>query len=217
MKQIRVLLADDQTLFRAGLQCLINQIEGFHVYAEGPCEIKVMEQVAQCQPDIVAFGINADWAGGIALIGKLRQRCPDMGIILLTTESSEQCVIEAFQSGVSAYLLKTADPAQLEVALKAVASNESYLSPDLSSKVIRRFAAPSLILKNPLQTMTTRQLQILTMIGYRKGIKQIAHELSLSPKTIAAHRTKIMERTGEKDTVGLVLYARKFGLSKSDD
>lgn len=216
MSSTRILLADDQTLFRAGLRCLIGQLDGFYFADDLPFEIEAIEKMALSASDIVAVGINTDWYEGIASIARLRQQFPKVGILLMTMESTEQSIAEAFQAGVSAYLLKSADIRQLESALRAVAANQPYLSPELPPKILRQFSGVAQKAHNPLQSMTGRQLQVLAMIGNRKGIKQIAHELDLSPKTIAAHRTKILEHTGEKDTVGLVLYARKFGLAKSD-
>jgi DNA-binding NarL/FixJ family response regulator len=82
--------------------------------------------------------------------------------------------------------------------------------------MIHRFTFPTTLSSNPARTLTARQLQIIGMIGNRKTNKQIAYELGLSPKTIAAHRTKIMEKISEKDTVGIVLFAKKHGLSSSN-
>ena len=119
---------------------------------------------------------------------------------------------EALRRGASAYLLKESAPAELEIALNAIARRESYLSPAVSTKMIERFMRAPASEQKQFQSLTARQLQILTMIVNRKGTKEIAFELDLSEKTVAAHRSQLMERLGVRDVVSLVLLAVKHGL-----
>ena len=137
-----------------------------------------------------------------------------MAIVILSMHSSEELVAEALQLGAAAYLLKEAAPAELEIALRAVARGETYLSPPVSTKMIERFVRQPVAMQSALQTLTARQLQILTMIADRKGTKEIAYELDLSEKTVAAHRAQLMARVGVRDIVGLILFAVRHGLVK---
>jgi DNA-binding NarL/FixJ family response regulator len=131
--------------------------------------------------------------------------------------ASEELVAEALRLGASAYLLKESAPNELEIALRAVTRDDNYLSPSVSKKMIDRFVRPASVADKQLDILTPRQQQILTMIASRKSTKEIAYELDLSEKTIAAHRAQIMERTGVRDLVGLVLWAVKHGLVKKPD
>jgi DNA-binding NarL/FixJ family response regulator len=209
---ISVLLLDDEVLIRSGIRCIIEKMTDFCIIAEVSDPTQAVQFLEKSVPTIITIDINMEMKTGIAIIQRFKHLYPALGIVVLTMEDSEQMVVDSIQAGASAYLLKNVSPAELEIALRAVAHNESYLSPSISTKMIRRFTFPSTLLPNPLHSLTARQLQIIVLIGNRKTNKQIAYELGLSPKTIAAHRTKIMDKIGEKDTVGIVLFARKYGL-----
>ncbi|MFZ6862678.1 response regulator transcription factor [Undibacterium sp. Ji67W] len=212
---ISVLLLDDETLMRAGIRCLIEQMKGFVVVAEVSTQSEAILLLDKAVPSILTIDVNTEMQTGVSIIQHFKDAYPGLGIVVLSMDDSEELISDALHAGASAYLLKTVAKAELESALRAVANNETYLNPVLSVKLLKRFQFPSLLLPHQLQTLTARQLQIITMIGNRKGNKQIAYELGLSPKTISAHRSKIMEIIGEKDTVGIVLFARKYGLLTS--
>jgi DNA-binding NarL/FixJ family response regulator len=226
MQQHTVLLVDDHVLVRAGIRSLIDRLSDFTVIAEASNPDEAMAHIASAVaaastvaavdavPDIVLTDISMGAHSGLDLVRLLQQRFPQIAIIMLTMHSSEELVTEALRLGASAYLLKESAPVELEIALRAVARKETYLSPAVSTKMIERFVRQPVSVQGPLQLLTVRQLQILTMIANRKGTKEIAYELDLSEKTIAAHRAQIMERVGIRDIVGLVLLAVKHGLVK---
>lgn len=216
MKQKTVLLVDDHVLVRAGIRSLIDRLPDFTVIAEASNPDEALEHIACAVPDIVLTDITMGQHNGLDLVRALQQHSPRIALIVLTMHASEEMVTEALRLGASAYLLKEAAPAELEIALRAVTRNETYLSPAVSTKVIERFVRQPVALHGPLQSLTVRQLQILTMIANRKGTKEIAYELDLSEKTVAAHRAQIMERVGVRDIVGLVLLAVKHGLVHGD-
>jgi DNA-binding NarL/FixJ family response regulator len=214
MKQHTVMLVDDHALVRAGIRSLIDRLSGFIVMAEASNPDEALDQLARAVPDIVLTDITMGAHSGLDLLRVLQQRFPSVGVIVLSMHASEELATEALRLGASAYLLKDAAPAELDIALRAVARNETYLSPAVSTKMIERFVRQPVPAHSPLQSLTVRQLQILTMIANRKGTKEIAYELDLSEKTVAAHRAQIMERVGVRDIVGLVLLAVKHGLVK---
>ncbi|MBC7499757.1 MAG: response regulator transcription factor [Herminiimonas sp.] len=215
-KKTTILLVDDHVLVRAGIRSLIDQIKDFVVIAEASNPDEAKAALAQHVPDIVMTDITMGMYNGLDLVRVLRQKFPAMAIVILSMHASEELVTEALRLGASAYLLKEAAPAELEIALQAIAREETYLSPAVSTKMIERFLRPVALSQNPLQALTPRQLQILTMIVHRKATKEIAFDLDLSEKTVAAHRAQIMERLGVRDLVGLVLLAVKHGLTSDD-
>lgn len=210
------MLVDDHVLVRAGIRSLIDRLDDFIVIAEASNPDDAMEKLTRAVPDIVLTDITMGQYNGLDLVRMLQQRFPRMAVIVLTMHASEEMVTEALRLGASAYLLKEAAPAELEIALRAVTRHETYLSPAVSTKMIERFVRHPVCVSTPLQSLTARQLQILTMIANRKGTKEIAYELDLSEKTVAAHRAQIMERVGVRDIVGLVLLAVKHGLVNGD-
>lgn len=211
-KKTTILLVDDHVLVRAGIRSLIHQLKDFVVLAEASTPDEAIDELTRCAPDIVVTDIAMGVANGLDLVRLIKQRFPTTAIIILSMHASEELVTEALRLGASAYLLKESAPAELDIALRAIVRSETYLSPAVSTKMIDRFVRPITAPQGPLQSLTPRQLQILTMIVDRKGTKEIAFELDLSEKTVAAHRAQIMERVGVRDMVSLVLLAVKHGL-----
>lgn len=209
---MNVILVDDHALVRAGISNLINQIDRFTVVGEASNNADALDLVQQHRPDVLVADITIGEQSGLDLLGPVAQLSPDTRVIILSMHASEELVAEALQRGACAYLLKESAPGELNIALEAVVRGDSYLSPAVSKKMIDRFVRPKTATESPLSQLTARQQQILTMIASRKSTKEIAYELDLSEKTIAAHRAQIMERTGVRDLVGLVLFAVKHGL-----
>jgi DNA-binding NarL/FixJ family response regulator len=214
---VNVVLVDDHALVRAGISNLINQIDGFIVVGEASTRRDAMELVRQLRPHIVVADITLGEESGLDLLEPIRLASPKTGVIVLSMHASEELVAEALRRGAASYLLKESAPSELEIALQAVGRGDSYLSPSVSKKMIERFVRPPTVAPKALDMLTARQQQILTMIASRKSTKEIAYELDLSEKTIAAHRAQIMERTGVRDLVGLVLFAVKHGLVKNPE
>ena len=207
-----VLLVDDHVLVRAGIRSLIDQLGAFAVIGEASNPDEAMRMVAKDVPDIVVTDITMGSQSGLDLVRLLKQQFPQVSTVILSMHAAEEMVTEALQQGVSGYLLKESAPAELEIALNAIAANETYLSPAVSTKMIERFMRAPSPEQKQFQSLTARQLQILTMIVNRKGTKEIAFELDLSEKTVAAHRAQLMERLGVRDVVSLVLLAVKHRL-----
>ena len=211
-ERLRILLVDDHALVRAGLKTLIEQIDGFTVSAEAYNIASAIGKLAEMTPDIVVTDIDMGTDSGLDLAEKIRAQHPTMPIAILSMHSSEELISRALQIGVSAYLLKEAAPEELGVALKAIARGETFLSPAVSTKLIHRLARNGKTEADPIKQLTDRQVQILTMLAKGMGTKEIAFQLDLSDKTVAAHRAQIMERIGIRDLAGLVLFAVKHGL-----
>jgi DNA-binding NarL/FixJ family response regulator len=218
---MNVVLVDDHALVRAGISNLINQLDDFLVVGEASNVLEAMELVRHLRPHIVIADITLGEENGLDLLPRIQAESPRSRIVILSMHASEELVAEALRLGASAYLLKESAPNELEIALRAVLRDENYLSPSVSKKMIDRFvrpaSSPASVADKQLDILTPRQQQILTMIASRKSTKEIAYELDLSEKTIAAHRAQIMERTGVRDLVGLVLWAVRHGLVKKPD
>lgn len=212
MSKATILLVDDHVLVRAGIRSLIDQLDCYAVIAEASDPDEAMLSVARQIPDIVITDITMGKHSGLDLVRALRQQFPQVGTIILSMHASEEMVTEALRQGASAYLLKESAPAELEIALNAIVRKTKYLSPAVSTKMIERFILTPTSEKKLFHSLTARQLQILKLIVNRKSTKEIAFELDLSEKTVAAHRSQLMERLGVRDVVSLVLLAVKNGL-----
>ncbi|WP_426101278.1 response regulator [Massilia sp. TSP1-1-2] len=216
MPKTTILLVDDHVLVRAGIRSLIDQLDDYVVIAEASEPDEAMRRVARQIPDIVVTDITMGEHSGLDLIRVLKQQFPQVATIILSMHASEEMVTEALRQGASAYLLKESAPAELEIALNAIVRRTKYLSPAVSTKMIERFVLAPTGEKKQFQLLTARQLQILKLIVARKSTKEIAFDLDLSEKTVAAHRSQLMERLGVRDVVSLVLLAVKNGLADAE-
>lgn len=216
MPKTTILLVDDHVLVRAGIRSLIDQLDDYVVIAEASEPDEAMRRVARQIPDIVVTDITMGEHSGLDLIRVLKQQFPQVATIILSMHASEEMVTEALRQGASAYLLKESAPAELEIALNAIVRRTKYLSPAVSTKMIERFVLAPTGEKKQFQSLTARQLQILKLIVARKSTKEIAFDLDLSEKTVAAHRSQLMERLGVRDVVSLVLLAVKNGLADAE-
>ncbi|NEX60566.1 response regulator [Noviherbaspirillum galbum] len=215
-KQYKVLLVDDHALVRAGIRSLIERIDGFHEVQEVPGVREALALLERFAPDIVITDITMGEESGLDLIPLIKRRYPEAAVVILSMHASDELASEALRRGASGYLLKEAAPAELEIALHAVTRKDVYLSPAVSTRVLQRLMhAPPV---DPgVAALTPRQLEILKLIASRKSTKEIAYQLDLSEKTVAAHRAQIMERLNVRDVVGLALFAVKHGLVDKPD
>ena len=211
MTPLRVLLADDHALVRAGLRSLLNGMPGVEVVAEASDGAEALELATRERPDVVLMDIAMKGMSGLEATTRLRAELPQAKVIILSMHASEEYVLQALRAGAAAYLIKDAATAELELALKSVARGENYLSPAISRQVVdgyvQRVGAAA-----DADPLTPRQRDVLRRIAEGRSTKQIAFELNLSVKTVETHRAQIMERLSIRDVAGLVRYAMRTGL-----
>lgn len=211
MTLIRVVLAEDHTLFRAGIRTLLQDIQGVEVVAEASDGREALRVIVEHRPDVALVDISMPGLNGLEVLTRLTKECPTVRVIILSMHANEEYVRQALHAGAAGYLLKDADVTELEVALKAVLRGESYLSPAISQRVIEwvRQGKPQ---TNSLEQLTSRQREILQLIAEGHSTKSIASVLDLSPKTVDAHRAELMARLDIHDVAGIVRYAIRMGL-----
>ncbi|MDX9875654.1 MAG: response regulator transcription factor [Spongiibacteraceae bacterium] len=201
----RVVLIDDHTLVRAGLRALIDELPGYQVVAEGEDGSAVPALLARHAPDVLVMDISMPGVSGIQALRALRQRGSDLPVVMLSMHADRETVLDAIRAGASAYLLKDAAEAELELALRSVLAEQQYLSPRVSGEVINAMLEPrTAAVADPL---TPRQREVLRLLALGKAAKEVAWELELSIKTVETHRAQLMERLGIHDVAGLVVYA----------
>lgn len=213
MKPIRILLADDHALVRAGIRSLLEKNPDFAVVAEATTGQEALELIRSTLPAIVLMDIAMSGGNGLEAATRAIKEFPSLKVIILSMHSNEEYVLEALRAGATGYMLKDAATAELDLAIHAVARNETYLSPAVSKQVIDRLLQRSGYKKTSPPPLTTRQREILQLITEGKTTKEIAFVLGLSIKTVESHRAQIMERLNIHDIPGLVRYAMKFGIT----
>lgn len=211
MAALRVLLADDHALVRAGMRSLLRDIPGVEVVGEAADGAEALAVAARERPDAVLLDIAMKGMSGLEAAARFREQLPGIKVIILSMHSSEEYVLQALRAGAAAYLIKDSATAELELALKSVMRGETYLSPAISRQVVegyvRRMGAGAA--EDPL---TPRQREVLKRIAEGRSTKEIAFALGLSVKTVETHRAQVMERLGIRDVAGLVRYAMRTGL-----
>jgi DNA-binding NarL/FixJ family response regulator len=210
---------DDHALVRAGLRSLVEDQPGYEVVAEGGDGSDVERLLKEYSPDILLLDISMKHMSGLDALRQWREHYPDVQILVLSMHATPDYVLAALRLGARGYLLKDAAAQELDLALQALARNESYLSPGIAQTVIQ-----SAIVENrPRESstgataLTPRQTEILRLIARGCSTRDIAQGLGLSVKTIDTHRSQIMDRLNLHDVPSLVLYAVRKGLISPDD
>jgi DNA-binding NarL/FixJ family response regulator len=223
MKPIRVLLADDHRLVRAGLHALLQQISGVQIVGEAGDGYEALQLSKTSHPDIVLMDLVMPRLNGLEATARVRRACPQVRVIILSVHDTPDYVAQALQAGATGYLLKAAEQAELALALRAVARGETYLSPAVSTPIITEYlrhlggkgkrggGEPS-----PAKLLTSRQREILQLIVEGRTTKEIATLLQLSTNTVITHRKQMMKRLGMHDIAGLVRVALRRGIVPPD-
>ena len=212
MKSIRVLLADDHTLVRAGVRGLLQGLAGIEVVGEAEDGHEAVRLVEELHPDVVLLDIGMPGLNGLDAASRLAGPDRHARVLILSMHSSEEYVLRALRAGCAGYLLKRSAVSELEVAVRAVARGDTYLSPAVSKQVVDEYVDRTGGSPDPLDALTPRQREILQLVAEGYTSKEIAERFGLSFKTVEAHRAQIMERLHLDDLPGLVRFAVRVGL-----
>jgi DNA-binding NarL/FixJ family response regulator len=212
MNVTRVLLADDHALVRAGIRALIEKIPNVEVVGEASTGRAALELVKSKLPNLVLMDIGMAELGGLEALPRIVKDFPGVKVIILSAHANEEYVIRALRSGAAGYMLKDAATAELELAIRSVTEDKTYLSPSISRTVIDSYLERVGGQLSPLEQLTPRQREILQLVAEGKNTKEIAADLDISVKTVESHRLQLMERLHIHDVPGLVRYAVRSGL-----
>jgi DNA-binding NarL/FixJ family response regulator len=217
MTPISVLVVDDQWLVRAGLVALLGDFDNVEVVGEAVDGNEALTLVSDLAPNIVLMDITMPRLNGLEATRRIAREHPNSRVIVLSGHSGEQFVLEAMNAGASGYALKGGAPAELAMAIQAVARGELFLSPAISRHVVRAVKGQNGENRTSIGQLTPRQREILQLIAEGKSSKQIAQLLDAGVKTIEAHRANLMTRLNIHDVAGLVRYAIRHGLISAEE
>ena len=211
LQPIRVILADDHTLVRAGIRALLEKLPDVEVIGEAGDGRAVLHQVKTQSPDVVLMDIAMPGLNGLEAAERMTRDFTNERIIILTMHDNEEYVLRALKAGVAGYLLKKAATAELATALHQVLSGEIYLSREI--RLSTKFPLHGNIgRKSALEQLTGRQREVLQLIAEGQNTKGIGDILKVSPKTVEYHRMKLMDCLKLHDIPGLVRFALRVGL-----
>ena len=213
---IRVLLADDQALVRAGFRALLDAQEDVEVVAEAADGEDAVRLALEHRPDVVLMDIRMPGTDGLAATKAIAtdERLDGVRVVILTTFGLDEYVFEAIRSGAAGFLLKDTEPAELIQAVRVVAAGEALLSPAVTRRLIEEFAArtrdtPS---RADLEPLTDREREVMALVGAGLSNEEIAARLFVSPATAKTHVSRAMVKLGARDRAQLVVFAYESGL-----
>lgn len=212
-KPIRVFLAEDHVLVRQGFRRMLEDDHRVTVVGEASTGLSAVQQCAQLRPDVVVMDISMPDLGGFEATAEILKANPDTQVLILSMYSNPAYVKKAFDAGAKGYILKDALEVDLAQAIAALAQGGAYMSPAISSLMIENLKTGSLQAEtDAYDNLTLREKEVLQLIAQGKSNKEVAAMLSISPNTVAVHRSHLMERLGVHRTAELVLYAVQKGL-----
>jgi len=211
---IRVLIADDQSLVRAGFRLVLENQPGFDVVGEAANGNQAVHSVGRLEPDVVLMDIRMPELDGIAATRQITAR-HRARVLVLTTYDLDEYVYDALQAGASGFLLKDTPPPQLAAGIRAVADGEALLAPTVTRRLIEEFARIGPAHRTPpseLDELTPRELAVLRLLARGMSNAEIAAALVLGDTTVKTHVTHVLSKLGLRDRVQAVVLAYESGL-----
>ena len=214
--KIKVMLVDDQALFREGLKTLLSVQSDFEIVAEAENGEEALRLAVQHQPQVVLMDLRMPVMDGVTATHRLQQSLPDCKVIVLTTFDDDENVFDGLRAGAVGYLLKDVSSEKLFEAIRAAARGDYFLQPSITAKVVSEFsrlstAAPKKVepLINPL---SSRELEVLRLVATGASNKEIAGELFIAEGTVKNHLTSILSKLGVNERMKAVIKAKEMGL-----
>jgi DNA-binding NarL/FixJ family response regulator len=212
----RILLIDDHTILRAGLHALLSKEPDFEILGDTDDGRDALHAIATLKPNIVVTDISMPGLNGIETIREIKRRYPEMRVLVLTIHTADEYIHESLRAGADGYVLKDAHPDELRVAIRSVLNGKTYLSPDISAKVITGYLGGGPngadLPASSLEVLTHRERQVLKLVAEGHQNKFIADYLCLSVKTVEKHRANLMRKLDLHNASMLTAYAIEKGM-----
>ncbi|MCA9927712.1 MAG: response regulator transcription factor [Anaerolineales bacterium] len=214
---IKIILVDDQMLFREGLHTLLSVYDDIDVIGEANNGEEAIQLVHTHQPDIVLMDVRMPVLDGVAATRKLHEAYPDCRVIMLTTFDDDEYVFEGLRAGAAGYLLKDVPSQKLVEAIRAAAKGESFLQPSVAAKVVAEFTRMSkdtAVSPTPtplIEPLSNRELEILQLVATGASNREIATNLFIAEGTVKNHVTNILGKLGVRDRTQAALKAKDLG------
>lgn len=207
---IKVLIADDHTILRAGLKRILSEPDDIEVAGEASDSREVVKKVCEDGYHVLLLDISMPGVSGLDIIKDLKSEHPDLAILVLSTFPEEQYAMRVMKAGASGFLNKEGAPDMLIGAIRKVAAGGKYISPSLAERVF--FDLDVDMKKAPHERLSPREYQVMCMISSGRTVTEIANELSLSVKTISTNRARLLQKMGMKSNAEITHYAIKNNL-----
>lgn len=208
---IRVVIADDHNVVRAGLEQLLGASEDVEIVAAASNGQEAVDLCLEQAPDVVLMDLNMPVLDGIQATRRIHEALPNTRVVVLTSFSDRERILDALDAGAIGYLLKDAEPEELIQGIRAAARGESPLAPKAAGAVLQ-----ARVDRRPGEELSTREREILVLLGSGLANKQIARRLGISEKTVKVHLTSVFRRIGVEDRTQAALWAERHGLLRQE-
>jgi two-component system, NarL family, response regulator NreC len=210
-----VVIAEDHTILRAGLKALLSTNPVFEVIGEADNGRDAIRRVIELKPDLVIMDLSMPGMNGMDALKEIKDRIPEVKALVLTVHSEEEYVLASLQAGANGYVLKDATQNELLVAAERVLDGKTYLSPDITEKVVNSYLNTNGSSQDPVtrwDTVTQRERQILKLIAEGHTNKSMSDYLCISVKTVEKHRANLMKKLDLHSVSALTTYALEKGI-----
>ena len=210
----RIVIAEDHTILREGLRALLSSNPNFDIVGEAEDGQNAIRCVEKLKPHLILMDLSMPRMDGMEAIREIKRRCPETKILALTVHKTEEYILATLQAGADGYVLKDATHTELLMAINSVLLGKSYLSPEVSEKVIEGYLEGRKTLKSSSSwdTLTPREREVLKLIGEGYKNKEIADYLCISVKTVEKHRANLMKKLDLHNASALTAFAMEKGL-----
>ena len=206
----RILIADDHPIVRRGLRQILEENSSVSNVDEAETGREALEKVKKGKFDIILLDISMPGMSGLETLEEIKRLKPSLPVLILTIYPEEEYAVRALKTGASGYLTKKSAPDELITAIRKLARGERYISPSLAEFLATHLTGETE--KPHHESLSNREFQVMRMIASGKSLKEIAGDMSLSPKTISTFRTRILQKLDLKSNAELIQYALKHGL-----
>jgi two-component system response regulator NreC len=210
--KIRVLIADDHAVVRAGLRSLIKDAPDLELVGEATGGTEAIDLVEKLRPQVLVLDISMLDIDGIAVTRRVKELYPTTNILILTVHEDEALLREAIKAGASGYIIKHAAEAELILAIRSVLRGDMYIHPTLIRTLLQEPSQPPLSRAGQVEDLTPREIDVLKLIVQGYTNRQVADELGISTRTVEGHRANLTEKLGIRSRVDLLRYTRERGL-----
>lgn len=220
MKKIRVVLADDHAVLRAGLRPLLNAEPDLEVIGEAANGHEAIDQVARLAPDVIIMDLTMPDMNGLDAIAEITSQHLDTKVLVLTMHADEQYIVQVIQSGAAGYVLKSAADTDLIHAIRQVAQGKTYLYPDAAHILVEYYRRQDVNRhkeEDSLSLLSEREREVLTYTARGFSSREIGEMLFISDKTVETYRRRLMEKLDLHHRSDIVQYALQKGLLEADD